>query len=519
MSTEVFTFDQYEKFAPAPQTERGLRNLGKTRVVSVFSRPVYTIQYPVNNADLALSAVGSSSQLSFILGSSGYLLTWDGHIPKICFTLSNTGATDVIVNPSFMFERASVYINNSSMSSHFTNPWAYARDRVMDTPVEKLMAESCETGLPVSGFLNRPFLPSQAKASLDIQPTAAGVVSIASLAAQSPQNPGLIPAGTTKTFALPLDDVLDGLFADKDSIPIPLKYMTLRLDFIMRPTSFWSWEVPAIGTDPITPTLTMTSPFLRYYRCELPSDLDSVIRGYMERGLLNIHTFCCATQSIPIEFSASGNRTVQITSLPRSVRFVNQHIEAPSVESLATTAYKGLTSLDFGITRYQHVADSNVIEDYPVDVKSTPSAFIMSEDCAYLRKRAMKEYSKIHGTCLNGHLYSGINGQGTGAVGYYPTCNSTANNFDPYRTALERVFRISADLGSANEDVYSGTEIKTSLNTTLWFGADAARSGYFSDTSTVAEAAMNVITAANLVHLLYANAEVTLGLTTSQLTL
>jgi len=527
MSTEVFNFENFQKFSPAPQFEKGLRNVAKSRIVSVFSKPVYTLGTAANNSDFGLSNQGSSPLLQFIVGSSGYMLLWDGYVPKLVFTLTNTTGRDVVVNPMTMFEKAAVFVNNQPMSSHFTNPWAYARDRIMDTPIDKLYRSASETGIPCSGFGNRPFLPCTSKRTLDLLATDAQVSlpGIASDAGDSPLNPGLLRAGASKTYALPLDDICDWL-ADKDSLPLPLKYCTLRLEFIIRPTKYWSWSLQAANVAAVAPTLTFSSAALRYYRTELPTDLDMTIRGLMERGLLNLHGFACATQALPILFVANGNTVVQCTGLPRSVRFVNQHIEAQQIQSILGCAYPGLVSLDFGISEYQHIADSNVVEDYPIPVKSSCSAFMISEDASYLRKRATKEYTKLSGTCMTAPLYSGID-TNTGAVnysnqGYYPTCVvPNGGSFNTPPTWFSRLFRMSCNLGSANEDVYSGSEVKTSFNTMLRFGASPNK--YFVDTGVAADEADPAlavpITQAQLVSLFYANAETTLGLTSAALSM
>lgn len=526
MSTEVFNFENFQKFSPAPQFEKGLRNVAKSRIVSVFSKPVYTLGTASNNSDFALSNNGSSPLLQFIVGSSGYMLLWDGYVPKLVFTLTNTTAVDVIVNPMSMFEKAAVFVNNQPMSSHFVNPWAYARDRIMDTPIDKLYRSSSETGLPCTGFPTRPFLPSTSVRVPDVltSDAALSLPSIDSIATDSPLNPGLILSGASKTFSLPLDDICDWL-ADKDSLPIPLKYCTLRLEFIIRPTKYWSWSIQGQNVPAVAPTLDFSSARLRYYRTELPTDLDMTIRGLMERGLLNLHGFACATQALPILFTPNGNTIVQCTGLPRSVRFVSQHIEAPQIQSNLACAYPGLISLDFGISEYQHVADSNVVEDYPIPVKQSASAYMISEDTAYLRKRATKEYTKLSGTCMTAPLYSGIDCN-TGAVnysntGYYPTCQvPAAGAFNTPPTYFSRFFRMSCNLGSANEDVYSGSEVKTSFNTMLKFGATPNK--FFVDTGVAANANAATavpITQGQLISLFYANAETTLGLTSAQLSM
>jgi hypothetical protein len=230
-----------------------------------------------------------------------------------------------------------------------------------------------------------------------------------------------------------------------------------------------------------------------------------------------MHTIIAASTSVPITFSTNGQSQYQVSGCPSSVRFVNQHIESNDALNSATTAYAGLTSIDFGIKSFQHIADGNVLQDYPIKVQGSCDSYDMASDCAYLKKRALKEYTKLNNTCVTPSIYSGFGSQGVSAPAIYPTCNLSGANVSQARQQFNRWFRLSANLGSANEDVYSGQKIATSFVTSLFFGPDALRSQIFTTTSTATQNAGTPITSANLVHLFYANAEVTLGLTSAQL--
>lgn len=517
MTTEVFEFADYEKFATNPQSEKGLRNIGKTKVVSVFSKPSLIELAPSSNSSIDVSTSTASSLLQFFMPSAGYMLTWEGYVPKLVFTVENPSALPIIVNPMFAIQRTNQFVNNNSFSGRFNDVAAYTRDCIMDTPLDQIQTKLAGAGIPCTGVMNRPYLDTRAETSVDLLPD--GTVGTD---ANSPSNPGYIAGlvdgvAQSRTFSIPLDYIADGLLADKDAIPLPLSYMNYRIEFTFKPTVQWVQQIEVAGTPPVAVAVKLSGAYLRFWRTTLPSDLDRKVAGLIERGILNIHTICACTTAVGITFAENSQTQYQVNGLPLSVRFVNQHIESNAAINDPRVGHCGLTSVDFGIKAYQHIIDGSVIEAYPVRVQKSLEAFDTSTDNSYLLKKVFREYTKISNTSVSPSIYSGFGGRGLTARGYYPTNNLSADDSEPGRLQFDRMFRMSLNLQSANEDIYSGTKINSSFTTLLSFGSNDDRSLYYTATDNVDDETTVAITTANMVHVFYSNAEVTIGLSRAEI--
>lgn len=504
--------EKISRFTKNGNMERGLRSVNGTQLVSVYTQPIFTRQ-PCNNvSSQALNQASQSNPFQFIIPSNGYFLTWDGLEPRFTFTLTNTTNTPCMVEPLFMIQRADQYYSGQQFTGRFNEPWVHTLDKVFECPRDILQVEGVSMGLPISDFSARPFYPARETTVTDIIPQFDAPSQVLLGEGTSSDLSSVIAGQASAVFSYPLSWFMDGVQNDHDGYPLPLEYMTCKFDIIIRPINLWAWQIPALDTAPVVPSLTISEMSIEYYRCAIEGDLNLKMAALVSQGALSRDTIISATMSLPVTYSANSSTSANYTSLPKSARFYSQYFDCLDVQALPTTAHKNLERVDFGLRAYQHIADGQTLEQFQIECGSGSqtklTGFQFSDNTGYLKKRTLKEYSKVGSNLISPIIYQGY---GTGAPAAYPTCYiaGLAANSTISRISHNRLFRIAGVLQSANSDVYSGFDVSTSFITQLFFGPQGSQSRV--NTSSVTATAPTLISNANLTTVFYCNAQVLFG--------
>jgi hypothetical protein len=409
----------------------------KPRHLTTLSRPTWTQVFPTSQASFTV-ATSQSSAVNFQLPRSGYLCAAGSYMPYLEITLSPSA--NASVEPYASIARFDQQYNATSTTSKFNHPYKCASLEVLDTPADKLQAEGGQYGVAATGNQYEPFVNSVSSSQ-----------AVSTSGATAASAPNYIAAGASKSFMIPLNLIADGIIVDQDSLLALGNIQTNEIQFSMLPTANWCSQ---IGATPGAVVMTVSNVSLWIARTTISAESNNMITSLMSEGRLVLHTLIKATASQNITVS-SGTQNVQFSGMPNSIRFLEVVAELPTARALTNIGYKGLTCVDSGITSYQFALDSVVVSERPISVLRG-EAYQSFLSCRLGKMRVTKDVQRLSGPVVSPYIFSGVGSSvNTTGVANYPSSDSDASG--DY-VIFNRAFRMCADLGSVNQNSYSGSK-------------------------------------------------------------
>ncbi len=429
---EVMTTSE-EYFVRDYRMEPGASHIGQKKYASSFTKPMRSKVYPNSSSSVAVASTGVSSSFIWNLPRAGFGCNWAGSEGYLELTATPDVACSMEIYAAFA--RVDQTYNGTITTGKYNHPYRAACNEILDRPLSKLQIEGQMYSIAATSNQFEPFV--NALATTQAVQTSGATPAVAS---------NYVGTGG-RNFLIPFKIMCDGILADPDSL-LPLALLNSnQIEISFLGTQSWCSN---IASSPGPVVVTISNPILYITRTSVSSDLNNLYQSLMTEGRLALHTTSKVTSSFnPTINPSTQDVNIQFTSLPKIIKYIELSFESPAARTNNSVAYKGLTTLQCGLTSFRFFLDNEPITDKPVDVSKYES-YAVYENMRYNRLKSQKDFQNLSNPAISPYIHSGL---GSSITNQYPTCDTdSGTNYIVFNSA----FRACADLGSVNSSFYSG---------------------------------------------------------------